>query len=113
MSTAKFLVELWLDGYDSEEKMIAACEEFIYEQLNMTASSVKIKRVLETKEKETVRDILNRFNLDCGDNSCDFAKDKSGMRTNGGCRCIDNLSRSSVRMLIMMLKARAEFLEKM
>jgi septal ring factor EnvC (AmiA/AmiB activator) len=26
--------------------------------------------------------------LDCGDNSCIFATDKKGMRTNGGCRCI-------------------------
>ena len=25
--------------------------------------------------------------LDCGDQSCLFAKDKSGQRTNGGCRC--------------------------
>ncbi len=27
--------------------------------------------------------------LDCGDNSCHFAKEKTGMRTNGGCRCFD------------------------
>jgi hypothetical protein len=26
--------------------------------------------------------------LDCGDNSCLFAKAKTGMRTNGGCRCL-------------------------
>jgi hypothetical protein len=26
--------------------------------------------------------------LDCGDNSCLFATNKGGMRTNGGCRCI-------------------------
>lgn len=31
---------------------------------------------------------------DCGDNSCYFAKDKSGMRTNGGCRCLRNDPRS-------------------
>ncbi len=24
---------------------------------------------------------------DCGDNSCRYAKNKGGMRTNGGCRC--------------------------
>jgi len=39
---AKFVVDLWLDGYDSEEEMIVACKEFIYESLNMTASSVKV-----------------------------------------------------------------------
>ena len=38
----KFIVDLWLDGYDNEADMRKACEEFIYEQLNMTASSVKI-----------------------------------------------------------------------
>jgi hypothetical protein len=26
---------------------------------------------------------------DCGDNSCRYANPKSGMRTNGGCRCDD------------------------
>ena len=30
--------------------------------------------------------------LDCGDHSCRFAVDKSGMRTNGGCRCLLGLS---------------------
>jgi len=25
--------------------------------------------------------------LDCGDNSCQYAKEKTGQRTNGGCRC--------------------------
>lgn len=43
----KFIVDLWLDGYDTEEEMVKACEEFIYEQLNMTASSVKIKKIEE------------------------------------------------------------------
>ena len=41
----KFIVDLWLDGYDSEEEMEKACEEFIYEQLNFSASSVHIERV--------------------------------------------------------------------
>lgn len=26
--------------------------------------------------------------LDCGDNSCEFAQQRTGMRTNGGCRCL-------------------------
>lgn len=29
--------------------------------------------------------------MDCGDNSCMFAETKGGMRTNGGCRCLENL----------------------
>lgn len=44
---AKFIIDLTLDGYDSEEEMIKACEEFIYENLNCTASSVKIKKIDE------------------------------------------------------------------
>ena len=28
--------------------------------------------------------------IDCGDNSCKYATDKTGMRTNGGCRCSRN-----------------------
>lgn len=27
--------------------------------------------------------------MDCGDNSCMFAKERTGMRTNGGCRCLE------------------------
>lgn len=30
---------------------------------------------------------MSMAELDCGDNSCEYAKDKRGMRTNGGCRC--------------------------
>ena len=41
----RFIVDLWLDGYDVEEEMVAACEEFIYEQLNFAASEVKVKRI--------------------------------------------------------------------
>lgn len=41
----KFIVDLWLDGYTTDEEMEKACEEFIYDQLNMTASSVKITRI--------------------------------------------------------------------
>lgn len=46
----KFIVDLWLDGYDTEEEMNDACEEFIYEQLNFCASSVKIEKVIEDEE---------------------------------------------------------------
>lgn len=41
----KFIVELWLDGYESEEEMEKACAEFIYEQLNFSASDVKITKI--------------------------------------------------------------------
>ena len=46
----RFIVDLWLDGYDTEKEMIDACEEFIYEQLNFTASSVKIELIEEEND---------------------------------------------------------------
>ena len=46
----KFIVDLWLDGYETEEEMEAACEEFIYRQLNFTASSVQIERIEDDTE---------------------------------------------------------------
>ncbi len=43
--------------------------------------------------------------LDCGDNSCYFSKDKTGMRTNGGCCCFENagFSRSAIKSAYDML----------
>jgi hypothetical protein len=45
--------------------------------------------------------------IDCGDNSCEFVKsgERGGMRTNGGCGCLENagFSRSSVKAAREML----------
>lgn len=41
----KFVVDLWLDGYETEEEMAKACEQFIYDQLNFSGSSVKITKI--------------------------------------------------------------------
>lgn len=47
--------------------------------------------------------------LDCGDNSCRFARDKGGMRTNGGCRCWERLTdpeySSKLRRIVSVLAA--------
>lgn len=43
--------------------------------------------------------------LDCGDHSCDFAKDKSGMRTNGGCRCLKPLADTQRHKIKMAFRA--------
>ena len=43
----KFIVDLWLDGYETEEEMEEACAEFIYQQLTMTASNVEITLIEE------------------------------------------------------------------
>jgi len=40
----KFLVELWLDGYETEEEEEKACEEFIKEQLDFAGTSVKVTK---------------------------------------------------------------------
>lgn len=48
----KFEVDLWLDGYETYEEMVDACGEFIYDQLNMSASSVSVKIIESDKEKE-------------------------------------------------------------
>src|SRR3954463_11516093 len=46
------------------------------------------------------------FDFDCGDNSCRFAtKDKNGgMRTNGGCRCLE---KHRIEITKLLLSARA------
>jgi hypothetical protein len=46
----KFIVDLWLDGYETEEQMTEACKVFIYEQLSFSASSVKIECFEEKDE---------------------------------------------------------------
>jgi hypothetical protein len=46
----KYIVNLWMDGYDTEEIMASACEEFIYEQLDITASSVSLYEITEDEE---------------------------------------------------------------
>lgn len=38
--------------------------------------------------------------FDCGDNSCVFATKKGGMRTNGGCACLESVRDSVERMEI-------------
>ncbi len=45
----KFVVELWLDGFEDEQAMTEACEEFIYENLNSSGSSVKIIRIVDDR----------------------------------------------------------------
>lgn len=37
--------------------------------------------------------------IDCGDSSCIFATSRSGMRTNGGCRCLRDLPHDMQRDL--------------
>lgn len=53
--------------------------------------------------------IISRVNeigqqFDCGDSSCLFAETKKGMRTNGGCRCLEKVgSRTTLLSHLKML----------
>ena len=65
----QYIIDLWLDGYDTEAEMEKACDEFIYEQLNFTASSVKVKRsdyatlrARMARLEEALKEILNNCN---------------------------------------------------
>jgi len=46
--------------------------------------------------------IKSLMEMDCGDSSCWFAQKKTGMRTNGGCRCLSGLP-SHVKHHIVLL----------
>ena len=58
---------------------------------------------------------MTKHKLDCGDNSCMFAENKTGARTNGGCRCTDNLgfSKSQTKAFREMAYAVIELREKL
>ena len=50
----KFIVDLWLDGYDNEEEMEQACLEFLEDTLNFSGSCVEVTKYIE-KDKKNVR----------------------------------------------------------
>lgn len=54
----KFIVDLWMDGYNTEEEMEKACEEFIKEQLDFSGSSVKIQKI---EENQNVKAFIKTF----------------------------------------------------
>lgn len=52
-------------------------------------------------------EIYNTLNLDCGDNSCYFSQNKSGMRTNAQCRCFQELQgkkRRGVKQIFRLIR---------
>jgi hypothetical protein len=48
---ARFVVDLWLDGYEDDEEMARACEEFIREQLSFAGSGVNVVKRLRDDEE--------------------------------------------------------------
>lgn len=86
--------ERMIDGV-AEKASALACKEVEAEFLRRDT----IAR-LQTAEIEALKNELARLTtprpsepleLDCGDNSCLFAKTRGGMRTNGGCQCLESL----------------------
>lgn len=47
----KFVIDLWLDGYETEEEMVAGCKEFIENALNFSGSSISIRELTEFEVK--------------------------------------------------------------
>lgn len=68
----------------------------------------KIHAIFDAGQASLAAEILEKakensdshVTLDCGDNSCSFAENKSGMRTNGGCRCAENNPRQVGRYAV-------------
>lgn len=59
-----------------------------------------VRSLLKSRGDESIGDAP-----DCGDNSCEFAKKKGGMRTNGGCRCLKDVPRETRRYFTLLHRA--------
>ena len=56
----RFIIDLSLDGYDSQKHHDEACKEFVEDQLNITASSVKVTEIPSSgKSKEEIRELAD------------------------------------------------------
>ena len=49
------LIDLWMDGYETDEEHKQACIEYVKEQLDSTAISVKILKVDDEISEECSR----------------------------------------------------------
>lgn len=61
----------------------------LFEYAKLVAADLHSRRqALDQALGECVEALVFPYDIDCGDNSCRFAKKRgTGMRTNGGCRC--------------------------
>jgi hypothetical protein len=59
----KYLLDIWLDGYNTPEEEKEACDNFIDEQLDITASSVTFKHLTETSQEPTIEQLAELWNL--------------------------------------------------
>lgn len=74
-----YLIEFWMDGYEDDEERQKAQEEFIYDQLNMTASSVTVTKYDPKQARaeviEEVKNMISKHRFDMTSDSCEV-KDK-------------------------------------
>lgn len=61
---------------------------------------------------EKLEKALDFVEIDCGDNSCKYAKEKTGMRTNGGCRCVGGKHRHTIERHLFFQKIALAELKK-
>lgn len=54
----------------------------------MTDISKEITCIALAEELSLANLILKSLRIDCEDSSCRYSLDRSGQRTNGGCRCL-------------------------
>jgi len=47
----RFTIDLWMDGYESDAEMKAACVEFISDQLDNSACSVTIIKIEDDEDE--------------------------------------------------------------
>ncbi len=53
-----------------------------------------------------IRNITDVQPLDCGNNPCWFATETGGMRTQGGCRCLQDLPLTSSERRVLVHQVR-------
>jgi len=59
----KYLLDIGLDGYNSEEEEKEACDVFIIDQLDFSASSVHAEHVEETEDGPTAKQLADLWNI--------------------------------------------------
>lgn len=58
----KYLVDLCLDGYESEKERKEACDEFLHDQLDFSASSVHYEHLTELEDNPTIKQLADLWN---------------------------------------------------
>lgn len=84
----------WSNLNDRGDNAIELAAALVKERDEARAEVARLRTAIET--------VALLDDVDCGDSGCGFARQKRGMRTNGGCRCIER-ARPGVRPKILKL----------